>query len=527
MSFLDQITYQSNAQNCSADIHPSFSASTFEVVFNAKNCRLEIAENCKFRALKLYFLSDNTHVRIGAGTLCNSSFWANLSGAGRSISIGEHCLLASVKARTSDAHHIIDDATGKMINPAGNIVVSDRVWIAEDVLLLKGTVIGEESVIGAKSMVNSEIPPHSLAAGIPAKVLRSDISWRYSGAHLNPPTVPTPTAKPAKPQPAVPAIAKPAKPAPPAAVPLPTAVADFWRQLRRHVAPGILRAGDALAEKLWTYPPESGAKQKTRFLQMLLNDKTVLLLKGGPFRFRNFYDMAVQLDEILCTVQYNFEPAAEARCIIDAGGCYGLASYLFHRRHPRADILAFEPNPENAAVFRENIERIGMTNVTLEEAAVGTSNGTVEFYAAPGMPMGSSTSSHLAVKGFETTLLQVRQIDLPALIETRPVDLLKLDVEGSEYDILNALDGRMRNIRNLFIELHFGTDMPKSKIAPLLSVLDRNGFDHMIVRASANNAAPPHPLASLQEGVWDSSLNLWARPLPALEDAHDTRERLA
>ena len=55
---------------------------------------------------------------------------------------------------------------------------------AEDVLLLKNTRIGSNSVVGAKSLVNGEIPPNSLAAGTPARVIREDISWRYSGGAL-------------------------------------------------------------------------------------------------------------------------------------------------------------------------------------------------------------------------------------------------------------------------------------------------------------------------------------------------------
>jgi len=187
MSFLDRIAYKDGAKDCSAVIHPTFHAGTFEVVFNAKGCRLEIAENCNFNSIRLHFLSENTQVKIGAGTVCNSSFWANLSGSGRSITIGKHCLFASVRARTSDSHHIIDDLTGAILNPAGDIMISDRVWIAEDVLLLKGAVIGAESVIGARSLVNTDIPPHSLAAGTPAKVIRSNISWRYSAVSRNPP----------------------------------------------------------------------------------------------------------------------------------------------------------------------------------------------------------------------------------------------------------------------------------------------------------------------------------------------------
>ena len=61
--------------------------------------------------------------------------------------------------------------------------------MAEDVLLLRNAKIGSNSVIGARSLVNSDIPSNSLAVGTPARVIKNDISWRYSGKYLNPPTV--------------------------------------------------------------------------------------------------------------------------------------------------------------------------------------------------------------------------------------------------------------------------------------------------------------------------------------------------
>ena len=99
---------------------------------------------------------------------------------------------------------------------------------------------------------------------------------------------------------------------------------------------------------------------------------------------------------------------------------------------------------------------------------------------------------------------------MPELIADREVDFLKLDVEGSEYSIFEAMDGRMKTIQRMFIELHFGRGLPKSNLTRLLEILDRNGFDYIITRAG--NVSPPHPLRA-SEAVWRKSLNLWARRL--------------
>lgn len=522
MRLSDSIIYKPTAENCSVAVHPSVTMDKGEVVFGAKYCHLEIAEGCHFRSLYLYFLSDNTRITIGPNTLCRASFWANLSGAGRRITVGAQCLFASVKLRTSDSHHIIDLDSGDMVNPAEDITIGDHVWIAEDVLVLKGSTIGAGSVVGARSMVRGEIPTNSLVAGTPAKILRRNIAWRYSAADANPPTASTPSGEgKSLPQPVQKAPQSP--PAAPAiatglqAARLPGEVDTFWKRLRGHLAPELVERGDQLVNETAgragtpqapPYGTGPAARQKTQFLKDLLQNGQTIALKGGAFRFRQYYDITVQLEEIICNVQYNFETDSPAPFIIDAGGCYGLAAYWFRRLHPTAEILTFEPDPENAAIIRANIEQIGMETVTLQEAAVGVEESTVAFYANDDMPMGSSTLPRLKGLGHRTTQLEVAQVNLPDRIAGRQVDFLKLDVEGAEYAILDALDGRMDGIRRMFIELHFGPDLPKSNLARVLDLLDRNGFDHMITRGG--NGAPPHPL-NAPAPVWRGSLNLWAR----------------
>ena len=51
--------------------------------------------------------------------------------------------------------------------------LGDNVWLGANVVVTSGVTIGERSVIGANSVVTTDIPPYSIAAGAPARVLRS------------------------------------------------------------------------------------------------------------------------------------------------------------------------------------------------------------------------------------------------------------------------------------------------------------------------------------------------------------------
>ena len=60
---------------------------------------------------------------------------------------------------------------------AQNIVVGNHVWIGARSIILKGVNIGNNSIIGTNSIVTKSIPSHSIAAGIPAKVLKNNVDW--------------------------------------------------------------------------------------------------------------------------------------------------------------------------------------------------------------------------------------------------------------------------------------------------------------------------------------------------------------
>jgi acetyltransferase-like isoleucine patch superfamily enzyme len=94
------------------------------------------------------------------------------------IVIGDNVLMAS-RVYISDHAHGGFDETIKSIPPVkrplsskGPVIIEDNVWIGEGVCILPGVTIGKNSIIGANAVVNKSIPENSLAAGIPAKVIK-------------------------------------------------------------------------------------------------------------------------------------------------------------------------------------------------------------------------------------------------------------------------------------------------------------------------------------------------------------------
>ena len=94
------------------------------------------------------------------------------------IDIGENCAIAwGVQIIDTDEHVVINnDQT--ITNIAAPIRINNHVWIGCNAIILKGVTIGENSIIAAGSIVTKDVPPHSLVAGNPAKVIRKIRNWK-------------------------------------------------------------------------------------------------------------------------------------------------------------------------------------------------------------------------------------------------------------------------------------------------------------------------------------------------------------
>ena len=144
------------------------------------NNTIYIGQNNYVKDLTLVIEEDNNEICIGD----NNSFSGNMHIAaleGTTIKIGNDCLFASnISVRTSDSHVVLDATTGERINNAKDIIIRDRVWIGQNVTVLKDTVIPEDSVIGVGSIVNKRfLEGNCILAGAPAKVVKRNIKWSY------------------------------------------------------------------------------------------------------------------------------------------------------------------------------------------------------------------------------------------------------------------------------------------------------------------------------------------------------------
>jgi acetyltransferase-like isoleucine patch superfamily enzyme len=91
--------------------------------------------------------------------------------AASGITIGDSCMMASsVYITDSDWHGIYDRLD--YIGSSAPVTIGNNVWVGDSAIICKGVNIGENSIIGAGSVVRKNIPANSIVAGNPAKVVK-------------------------------------------------------------------------------------------------------------------------------------------------------------------------------------------------------------------------------------------------------------------------------------------------------------------------------------------------------------------
>jgi Acetyltransferase (isoleucine patch superfamily) len=90
------------------------------------------------------------------------------------VNIGHHVNLAQGITVTALNHNFEDsekriDEQGVCTTP---VVIEDDVWIGANAVILPGVRVGTHSVVAAGAVVTKDVPPHSIVAGVPAKVIK-------------------------------------------------------------------------------------------------------------------------------------------------------------------------------------------------------------------------------------------------------------------------------------------------------------------------------------------------------------------
>ena len=127
--------------------------------------RVILERNVDIGALDNTFIHISQDTFIGPGTC--------IAGPGN-IKIGKGCLIAAHSGIFAN-NHIYSDPIQPIASQGvtrQGIVIEDDCWLGSGVKVLDGVTIGKGSVIGAGSVVTKDIPPFSIAVGVPARVIK-------------------------------------------------------------------------------------------------------------------------------------------------------------------------------------------------------------------------------------------------------------------------------------------------------------------------------------------------------------------
>jgi acetyltransferase-like isoleucine patch superfamily enzyme len=134
--------------------------------------RLEIGQHTLFEPGVWITAPGQARIRIGAGCFLNLGV---MVASVELVEIGDHCMFAN-GCFISDGSHRFDDPVKPVpwqgFTTKGPTRVQDNVWCGAGVVITSGVTVGRRSVIGANSVVTQDVPPFSIAAGAPAKVIR-------------------------------------------------------------------------------------------------------------------------------------------------------------------------------------------------------------------------------------------------------------------------------------------------------------------------------------------------------------------
>lgn len=163
-------------------------------------------------------------------------------------------------------------------------------------------------------------------------------------------------------------------------------------------------------------------------------------------------EVASLYDQVFCQDLYRSpKPLPAAPRIVDAGGGLGMASLYFLFRYPSCRLTILEPNHTLAALLRRTLAPFG-DRATLFEAALSTRDGVID------------------VPGSRTTCVDAR-----ALLR-EPIDLLKLDLEGHEFELLQLEQFEPRWVHNMVIAFRQLDRRPREWSALCRCLIEERGY---------------------------------------------------
>jgi FkbM family methyltransferase len=169
--------------------------------------------------------------------------------------------------------------------------------------------------------------------------------------------------------------------------------------------------------------------------------------------FTNHSELVNLFEEIFIYQVYRFNTSNAYPLIIDAGSNIGLSTLYFKTIFPDSTIICIEPDQKNFELLKSNLELNQLTQVTSKFAALSNVTGKKLIYKKR---LGTGSLNATLIKPDNDVLAEEVDCILLSDLVSGPVDLLKLDIEGSEESVLEDLmvNSRINLISQMVIEHH-------------------------------------------------------------------------
>ncbi len=145
-------------------------------IINSVN--VEIGKRCILQDFVYIRAGIDGKVRLGEECMVNS--FCRFFGHG-GIEVGRNCQFGPGVTVTTTEHDYMEHDLQESFK---KVTIGERVWIGANVTILGGARIGDNTVVGAGSVVTNDLPPNSVAVGVPARVIRTIGSIERDGVAI-------------------------------------------------------------------------------------------------------------------------------------------------------------------------------------------------------------------------------------------------------------------------------------------------------------------------------------------------------
>lgn len=181
--------------------------------------------------------------------------------------------------------------------------------------------------------------------------------------------------------------------------------------------------------------------------------KLTFSLKAGSGDYWTFYECCLRQDYFTKGIELQ-----KGDRVLDIGGNFGAFSLMASRKvGPEGSVHCYEPSPDSASRIAAHVRRNDLTNIHLEQRAVGGENGHISLYTHAKSAFSSTFEEIDGRQMGELNAIKIEQVSISDLLEKIPgeIALAKIDCEGSEYDIMETIsDHDLSRIRSLIMETH-------------------------------------------------------------------------